>query len=320
MAIGVGGAALTTRFWPTIDAAPETTPGMTSKTEAAPSGTGLVLIANTASGADTNDEYLTAIRSRLPDCVVLEVQDPSTIPEVATQAASEASALGVLSGDGTIGAVAAVAIEHNLPLAVFPGGTLNHFARDLGVGDITKTCDAVSRGELVAVDAATIAGRTFVNTASFGSYAEFVNIRERYEKFVGKWPGAIVAMAALLRKNETVEVRIDGERRSVLMIFIGNCCYEPVGFAPLARNRMDDGRLDCRYLEAQRPAPALRVVAALVTGRLDRSRSYTRFTTDRLAIESDPDLPLAADGETFMGDGSFEVQKHDRPLRVFKAR
>jgi len=44
-----------------------------------------------------------------------------------------AQSLAVAGGDGSVAAVAGVAAERDLPLVVVPTGTLNHFARDLGL-------------------------------------------------------------------------------------------------------------------------------------------------------------------------------------------
>src|SRR3954469_5597992 len=46
---------------------------------------------------------------------------------------SSADVLGAAGGDGTINAVATVALERNKPLAAIPLGTLNHFAKDIGI-------------------------------------------------------------------------------------------------------------------------------------------------------------------------------------------
>ena len=41
--------------------------------------------------------------------------------------------LGVAGGDGSLGPVAAVALERDLPFVCVPFGTRNHFARDIGL-------------------------------------------------------------------------------------------------------------------------------------------------------------------------------------------
>lgn len=87
-----------------------------------------------------------------------------------------ADVLGVSGGDGTIGAVATVAIEHNLPLVVLPGGTRCHFARDTGL-DPKKIVDSLAcfNGVEVRIDVGSINGRIFLNNASLGLYADIIN-------------------------------------------------------------------------------------------------------------------------------------------------
>ena len=84
--------------------------------------------------------------------------------------------LGVSGGDGTLGAVAKVAIEHDLPLAVLPGGTRCHFARDAGFKPEEISDALVSfRGVERRVDVGSINGRIFLNNVSFGLYADIVD-------------------------------------------------------------------------------------------------------------------------------------------------
>jgi diacylglycerol kinase family enzyme len=67
-------------------------------------------------------------RERRIEPVVLEPgQDLSAL--VADAVSRGADALGVAGGDGSLAVVAAA---HGLPFVCVPGGTRNHFARDLG--------------------------------------------------------------------------------------------------------------------------------------------------------------------------------------------
>ena len=91
-----------------------------------------------------------------------------------------ADLLGVAGGDGTQALVAGIAAEHDLPFLVISAGTRNHFALDLGLDrDDPSTClDALTDGVELRVDLGMIGGRTFVNNASFGAYAEVVQSPE----------------------------------------------------------------------------------------------------------------------------------------------
>jgi diacylglycerol kinase family enzyme len=85
-----------------------------------------------------------------------------------------AGRLGVAGGDGTVSAVAAVAADTQRPLIVLPAGTLNHFARDLGLdtSDPLRALPALVDPDEVRVDLGVVQARTFVNNVSFGPYAE----------------------------------------------------------------------------------------------------------------------------------------------------
>ena len=60
--------------------------------------------------------------------------------------------LAVGGGDGTVSCAAGVAVEAGIPLAVFPGGTFNHFAKDIGCDTVAKTVEAIRRGHVSCVD------------------------------------------------------------------------------------------------------------------------------------------------------------------------
>ena len=72
--------------------------------------------------------------------------------------------------------MAGIAAEHGLPFLVISAGTRNHFALDLGLDreDPAAGLAALTDGEELRVDLGIIGGRTFVNNASFGAYAEVV--------------------------------------------------------------------------------------------------------------------------------------------------
>ena len=230
-------------------------------------------------------------------------------------------AIGVAGGDGSINAAAAVAIEHRLPLVVVPAGTLNHLARDLGVETIDDAVDAVRTGHAAEIDVGWIAGQPFLNTASFGSYVELVDAREELEGRIGKWPALGVALVRVLRHGTPVDVEIDGDRRSLWLAFVGNCCYLPDGMAPTWRERLDDGQLDVRIVDASHPFSRTRLVVAVLTGTLRRSRVFSTWRSTSFTVASaDGPLRLARDGETFDGAESFEIAKNGARLAVFTPR
>lgn len=284
-----------------------------------PSGAGLVLAVNPgagSSGAETAEE----LRALLPEAEVMELEDPADLEDVLQKAAArdDVRAIGASGGDGTLNWAASIAVEHGLPLVAIPGGTLNHLARDLGLSDAADSAQAVAGGDAIEVDLARIDGRPFLNTASFGSYAELVDAREALEDRIGKWPALLVAGVRVMRRGRPIEVEIDGEPHDIWMIFIGNCRYKPDGFAPSRRARLDDGQLDIRLIDAGHPWCRVRLVAGLLTGRLGRSPVYRQWAATSLHVRSpDGPLRLACDGETFDGSEELEVVKTGERVALY---
>lgn len=319
-----GAAALVTRqVWPL---APRTSAEIRAAhtsldVDPGEDGQGLTIVVNQSAGSAMGESCADALREQLPDAEVLEVGDGLDLPTALKQAGADAQVLGIAGGDGSVNAAAAVAYGAGKPLLVIPAGTLNHLARDLGLTGADDAIAAFRQGHTVAVDLGAIDGYPFLNTASVGGYTDLVDAREKLEDRIGKWPALIVALVRVLRRGEPVRLEIDGRERSVWMIFVGNCRYHPAGFAPSWRERLDDGQLDVRIVDAGHPAARGRLLLAVVTGRLGRCRAYQAFTTKELRIKAlDGPLRLARDGETFDGAPDFSLKKEERPLAIYVPR
>ena len=141
-------------------------------------------------------------------------------PDKLAGALAEAAAAGhprvaVSGGDGTIALAATAAAEHGLELAVLPGGTLNHFARDLGLplGDLAACLTVAATGRAEPADLGTVNGRPFLNTSAVGAYVTFVRTREQLERRMGyRLASALAAARVWLRLNAFGVVVREGER------------------------------------------------------------------------------------------------------------
>ena len=168
------------------------------------------------------------------------------------------------------------------------------------------------------MDRAVIDGHTFVNTASIGNYVDLVDAREKLEHRIGKWPAVVFALIGVLRTSHPVELEIDGQRRKVWMVFIGNCRYHPAGFTPSWRERLDDGQLDVRIVDGTHPWSRTRLLLSVMTGRLARCGAYEQRFVRSMHVKSlEGRLRLARDGETFDGPEEFTIAKADDPLLVY---
>jgi diacylglycerol kinase family enzyme/membrane-associated phospholipid phosphatase len=320
--LAVGGAvAVATRHWWRVRPTEPARVRTSYAAPALPEGEGLVVAVNPRSGPDEYDPG-EDIRRVLPRAEVLELTEDAGVTELLGEAArsGRARALGVAGGDGSVAAAAAVALEHGLPLAVIAAGTLNHFARDVGLQTPEDTADAVVAGRAVRVDVAEVNGTPFLNTASIGGYPEMVRRRDRLSGRMGKWLALTVAAAEVLHTGTPVSMEINGTPRKVWILFIGNGCYTPRGLAPAWRPRLEDGLLDVQYLRADVPFSRTRAVLGALLGISDRGSAYAEFQAEevRVVLRSGPE-PVAYDGEMGEKAEEFRFAKRER-LTVYCCR
>ncbi|MGQ4601181.1 phosphatase PAP2 family protein [Nocardia sp. R6R-6] len=306
-AVGSGVALATRRWWP-VRESDEAQARPVRGVPTLAGGKGLVVVVNPSSG-DPNYDPTADVIAALPAATVLRAERDLDCTEQLERALAEHTepvlAVGVAGGDGTVAAVAAIALRHALPLVVIPTGTLNHFARDLGVYDLREVIDATGAGEAVAVDIASVEygdetgsrTRYVLNTASLGAYPDLVRLREKWQPRWGKWPAFAAALVLTLHRAEPIEIHLDGHWRRVWFLFIGNGPYHPHGAVPAFRNRLDSGLLDLRWLRADLRWSRTRAVLALLLAAIGRSKVYGERRLPELSVQLPTPETLATDGE-----------------------
>jgi undecaprenyl-diphosphatase len=158
----------------------------------------------------------------------------------------------------------------------------------------------------------------FLNTFSIGVYPELVRVREALGTRVGKWPALAVGLVRVLADGRPSEVTVDGQPRRLWLLFAGNGRYDPPGFAPSYRRRLDDGLLDIRAVDGDSPFARTRLVAAFLTGTLARSRVYQAATVTRLRIDGVGEQgDYARDGEVSPAAETLLLDKSPRVLTVY---
>lgn len=320
-ALGAGIAMAARRWWPI----PAETPARTWDQHAAPAlpgGRGLLVFVNPRSGSD--DDPTGEISELLPEAHIVELPDHPDLQAGLLSGAELAhtpggiQALGTAGGDGSVAPVAALAHEHGLPLAVFPSGTLNHFAQDVGIDSFDDVRDAVEAGAAAPVDVAVVSGHAFVNTANIGGYPEMVRRRKELQGQLGKWLAMAIATGQVLHEHEPVRLVVDDEPMDVWMLFVGNGLYTPRGGFPASRLRMDDGLLDVQYLRVGQFS-RIRAVFAILTGTADHSRVFRGRTATSLSVSSrSGPVDVACDGEPIGPVPSCTFRKLPGHLHVYR--
>jgi diacylglycerol kinase family enzyme len=207
-----------------------------------------------------------------------------------------ADLLGVAGGDGTQALVAQVAAEHDVPFLVISAGTRNHFALDLGLDreDPAAGLEALRDGVEARIDLGEINGRTFVNNASFGAYAEIVESPAYREDKRGT---TLDTLPDLLRGRRGARLTADLEGPQVdqpQALLVSNNPYEASDLVGLGRRaRLDRGVLGVIALRVD----SARQAVALVNRA--HERGLQRAEAREVLVSSDEAaIPVGIDGET----------------------
>lgn len=284
-----------------------------------PDGAGVVMVVNPASGGGAGAAIADVVREKLPATEIVELGPGDDLEKELRAAATRAEVLAITGGDGSVACAAGVALDSGLPLAVFPGGTFNHFAKDIRCEVAAKTIQAIKDGSVFRVDVVCFNDDDIViNTASIGTYPKFVRVRERLEHKIGKPLASVYATVHTLRHDEPVRIEFDNRTITTSLFFLGNSTYLPSGFAPSRRTRIDDGLIDVRILETGKRFARLRILTSLLLGRLERSPLYHERQVPEFSFRSlDGPTIIAHDGEVGTRHEAAKFSDRYRVLPVF---
>jgi diacylglycerol kinase family enzyme len=251
---------------------------------------------------------------------VHEAATPARLVAVAREAVADgADVLGVAGGDGSLAAVAAVAMQAELPFVCVPAGTRNHFARDLGLdrADPAAAIEAFVAGPERRVDVASVGGRLFLNNASIGVYAALVHEPSYRDDQLGAISGVLESVL----ERDALPVRVsfrDGAGNhwdQVLVLFVSNNAYPLTGLG--GRPRLDAGMLEVSALRRTEGQELGRALENLLYSRYQAGHGWARWATTHLEVDAPSGrLEVGIDGEPAVVDTPIEFRIHAGALRV----
>ena len=227
-------------------------------------------------------------------------------------------------GDGTISAAASAVVGTKTLLGILPLGTLNHFARDLGIPtDLNEAARVIAARKACAVDVAEMNDHLFINNSAIGLYPLMVIDRDMQRKRLGrsKKLAMIVASARTLARfghqRLTLTVNDEKERVDTPLLFVGNNDYRIDLGAPGQRESLDDGQLCVMVMRKKTRRGFIAVSIRALFNRMRDDDMERIDGVERLRVSSHrSSMAVSLDGEVVRAVPPLEYRIRKGALRV----
>jgi len=227
-------------------------------------------------------------------------------------------------GDGTVSAAASALVGTGTSLGILTLGTLNHFARDLGIPTkLKEAARLIAEQPSRRVDVAEMNGRIFINNSAIGFYPLLVVDRDSQRKRLGRPKAAAMVVASirtLVRFGHQRLMLTVNDREGQVdtpLLFVGNNDYRIDLPAPGQRESLEDGRL-CVLVMRKKTRRSF--IAASIRALFNRSRADDMVRLDsveRLRVSSRKRmLAVTLDGEVVRAKPPLDYKICPKALRV----
>jgi diacylglycerol kinase family enzyme len=224
----------------------------------------------------------------------LEVVEPAAMERQLQRAIEHGTKrIVVAGGDGTIATAASLVAKKDVELAILPGGTLNHFAKDHNIPtDLGKAAKVAGNGLVLGADIGYVNDCVFLNTSSIGAYVGFVRDRERFEKRLGYTMASMLAFVRTMADLRTFRVTLEVEGKATTyrssLVFIG--VGERELKMPMLGSRVRNGRrgLHVMIVRGRRRARLFMIALnAIARGTREAAKlpEFDNFIVDRCRID-----------------------------------
>ena len=207
--------------------------------------------------------------------------------------------VAVVGGDGSLNSVARLLVGSKSVLFPLPGGTFNHFIRDLGMPPtVEESINAFDTARVVSIDVAYVNDELFLNNSNLGLYPFSLIERKTAKKFLGKYTAAALSIfdqLSLFRRHILV---IDGEKIKSPFVFVGNNNYDIQQSLIPRRTSIDGGILTVMIASSASRRALIRAIFSVLKGSVSHREDFSINRREELTIYSSrATIPVSYDGE-----------------------
>lgn len=224
-------------------------------------------------------------------------------------------------GDGTLNEVVSGLAGSKTILGVLPAGTMNVFAREMGIpfDSLERAFLVIERGFVKDVDLFEANGSPFVQMAGVGFDARVIEETTwESKKMLGPLAYLLAGMKVLGAKPPMIEVVCaDGRREHGVAVLAGNGALYGGPFKFFRNANNHDSKLDVLVYKEAGYKLVLDSLRGLATGGIDLMESTICFQAEEFTVRADCELPVQVDGELIGRFNEVHFVESANHLRVF---
>ncbi|MDP1603278.1 MAG: diacylglycerol kinase family protein [Legionella sp.] len=277
-----------------------------------------IVINNKAKNAASLDPYLDALsKSELP--YKLYKTEPQNLNGTLKKAVKDHAILLIGGGDGSIRSAAQYCSNSSTILGVIPLGTMNHFAKELGLpANAPELVQAIRNKKTITIDVAEVNGLIFVNNSSIGFYPVFARKRQYYAKFYNKWLSYIPGFIEAWRSHDSFSIIIKNKnlnrQLTTSFFMISNNLYTFEFPLTTERNSFNKSQLGIYYFKYGKIQ-----LSKIIHYFFNKKNSFDiKKTSDPVEVylENQEEITISLDGETMVTKNPLTYKSVPEALRL----
>ncbi|MBC7512694.1 hypothetical protein H7142_03490 [Candidatus Saccharibacteria bacterium] len=230
--------------------------------------------------------------------------------------------VAVVGGDGSLNSVARLLVGSKSVLFPLPGGTFNHFIRDLGMPPtVEESINAFDTARVISVDVAYVNDELFLNNSNLGLYPFSLIERKTTKKFLGKYTAAALSIFDQLSLFRRHIIVIDGEKIKSPFVFVGNNNYDIQQSLIPRRTSIDGGILTVMIASSASRRALIRAIFSVLKGSVAHLEDFSMSRRKELTIYSSrATIPVSYDGEVKRLASPLTYRINQKCLKVLIAK
>ncbi len=253
-----------------------------------------------------------------------ELEDPSKLTDVIKSDLKAGAKLIIIGGgDGTFRTAAGLLAHTDATLGVLPLGTVNDFARNLGIeANVEAACKVIAEGHTALIDIGRANEEPFIITASLGFSAQSqLSLKPQLKKMCGPF-GYLLASVLAYRslRNLKITFRHDETEECIDALQAGviKGHYWMGGKVEIPGVDLAVDKFAFYAIPARHRRSFLNMAMNVKHGRIFHMPDMRAFLTDDVTIETPTPQPLVLDGD-LCGQTPVRLRVDCAALRVCAA-